>query len=283
MNFKYLKLIFISLSLFFIFSFSLLNKDETNVYRINYKERKFYFNIQSFIQEKPFLRYMDFIKKNNISGITLYGLHKTLQVSKVEILHKIKSNLAEISIFIAGENHDFFKNIAENKYLLDYIDGFHIEFEYWNNYKYKFNSKISAFNYFINQLNEIKKLASIYNKKIELYLGWFDSYEANIFFKNIDIFSLHAYVDNENKVVDYLKERLITIYKINIDIPYFILLSSEYQFLGRAVALKGIDSIEKTIYLNFILFLKEQNMISLLDNFAGFYWFTGELTEKVMR
>ena len=139
---KFLFLFFILLlNLSFTINFKfLINNikyyEKSNETILNY-ERKVYFSIQSFQNDNAFERYLDFLKNNRISGITFYGVHKKLKVSPSEIFAKLKEQIPKIEIYIAGDNFDFFKNINDDKNLIQYIDGFHIEYEYWNYFKYK--------------------------------------------------------------------------------------------------------------------------------------------------
>jgi hypothetical protein len=258
------------LSLFF--NFGAKNFSDNLIY-----ERKVYFSIQSFQNDKAFERYLGFLKNNKISGITFYGLHKKLEVSPSVIFAKLKNEIPEIQIFIAGDNFDFFNTLNEDKNLMQYVDGFHIEYEYWNYYKYKKKDRNDAFNYFIEESKKIKILTNENKKKFEAYFGWFNDEEAKSFLPFFDSILLHSYTNQIQKTGQYIFERLLTLSKIDSQIPWFILCSAEKDFMEQTLKEYGLFNLEKLILENI------KPSFDYLKNFKGFYWFTGELVEKAIR
>jgi len=244
--------------------------------QLNY-ERKVYFSIQSFQNDKVFERYLGFLKNYKISGITFYGLHKKLEVSPSIIFAKLKNEIPEIQIFIAGDNFDFFKTTNDDINLMQYVNGFHIEYEYWNYYKYKKKDRKDAFNYFIEESKKIKILADENNKKFEAYFGWFTEEEAKSFVPFYDNILLHSYTNQIQKAGEYIFERLLILSKIDNQIPWFILCSAEKDFMERSLKEYGLSNLEKLILENI------RTGLDYLKNFKGFYWFTGELLERVVR
>lgn len=254
---------------------------------LNY-ERKFYFSIQSFQNDKSFDRYLKFLLNTKASGITFYGFHKKIEINPVLILAGLKEKIDDLQIFIAGDNFDFFKTISENDELMNFIDGFHIEYEYWNYYKYKKKDRIEAFNFFIEESKKISLLAKEKNKKLEAYFGWFNEDEAKSFLPIYDFILLHAYTKEPQNVWQYIQDRFIILNKINSDFVWSVLCSAEPDFMQQSLKQYGIDKLEEIIFGNIETNLKIYNSISnqdfnYLKNFKGFYWFTGELVEKAIR
>lgn len=278
----------IIITLFFLFFFLLPlflnfssanfsdNNEKFNDTKLNY-ERKVYFLIQSFQSDKAFERYLDFLKNRKISGITFYGLHKKSEISPSVIFEKLKKELPEIQIYIAGDNYDFFKKINEDKILMQYVDGFHIEYEYWNYYKYKKKDRNDAFYYFIEESKKIKILTNENNKKFESYFGWFTEEEAKFFLPFYDFILIHAYTKEASKVNQYISERLTILNKIDNQINWFVLCSAEKDFMEQSLKEYGLDKLEKLILEDI------KPSFEYLKNFKGFYWFTGELLEKTIK
>ncbi len=271
---KYLIFLLYLFIIVLTFSFS-KTLDSENEY-VSY-QRKMYFTIQSFQSEQSFLRYLNFIKKYNITGITFYGFHNKITTDPKIILLRLRQEIYNLEICIAGENFEFFNNLVQNQEILDLIDGFHIEYEYWNYYKYKKKDRNDAFNFFISESRKIKELAISKNKMTEAYFGWFTNEEFNIFKSFFDLILIHAYTKKEEDVPKYIFERLNIIK--NSQIPFYILCSAEKDFMEERIKLDGIKKIEKNILENISFILSKDYM----KNFKGFYWFTGELIEKIVR
>ncbi|HPC38826.1 MAG TPA: hypothetical protein PLF21_05910 [Exilispira sp.] len=262
---------------------------------MNY-ERKIYFTIQSFSNEDSFEKYLLFLKNNKVSGITFYGLHKKLKFEPSKIFARLKNEINDLQIYIAGDNFDFFKQISEDKELMKYVSGFHIEYEYWNYYKYKKKNREEAFNYFIEESKKIKDLTNKNNIKFEAYFGWFNQVEANSFINLFDSISIHAYTKNPEDVGNYIKERIITLYKTNNSFQWFVLCSAERDFMKESIEKYGLEKLEKMIlesikatinnstftnilsnpFSNYGANSDYSNFVDYLKNFRGFYWFTGE-------
>lgn len=265
------------LTLFSLFvSFSFNNFFNENMQDVNY-QRKMYFTIQSFQAEQSFLRYLNFIKNYNVTGITFYGFHKKTSVDPKIILSRLRGEIPNLEIYIAGENFEFFYNLSQDEELLKLIDGFHIEYEYWNYYKYKKKDRIEAFNFFEQESKKIKELAISKDKMTEAYFGWFTKEEFDIFKSYFDFISIHAYTKKEEDVPKYIFERLNIIK--NYQMPFYILCSAEKDFMEERIRLDGIEKVEKNILEN----INFNHGNDYLKEFMGFYWFTGELIEKIVR
>ncbi len=259
--------------------FSSFNRDD--FYKVGEIKRGFYLTIQSILTDSNFKKYTDFLNLIGCDELIIYGIHKELGYKDrlFGIISRLKFLFPEMKIFIAGENYQFFYDFSKDLKLLSLIDGFYLEYEFWNPHKYKVNSREHALRIFMENLLKIKTLTNEKDILLTSYFGWFKKEEAEQFTDLLDSILIHAYLSQSDNVYDYIKERFEIIYNIKKDSSIYLIFSAENQYFYTILKEKGIKEIENQIYLN----LKNDLNMDMIKNIKGFYWFTLEFCEKIYK
>ena len=219
--------------------------------------------------------WLPLLKAWDLDGIVLYGAHRYLPASRktVDRLRELRAGLPGLSVYVAGENAEFFRALAADTGWSASIDGFHYEFEYWNFAQYRYASRADAFARALDDLGGIRALADERNQPLEMYLGWFDAAEADLLLPLLDRVLLHAYVREAGAVLPYAADRIRLVSARKRPLDWRILLSAEGDFMGDILKAKGQEAVEAEV-------------VAALEGtagFAGVHWFTAELVRTAAR
>jgi hypothetical protein len=202
-------------------------------------------------------------------NLVIYGSHKELENSRrlVQMIDTMKSVMPTLTVALAGETPELFARVLKDSRLTAAIDGFNYEFEYWNYAVYGYPSRADAFNRALDDLGQIKLLASGRRLFVEAYLGWFDAGEATKLLPLLDRLLLHSYAADPVSIAALASDRIVMISAIAPDLPWLLLLSAESRFSGPALKALGFEMLESAVTRA----LRGQS-----PGFSGIHWFTAE-------
>jgi len=258
-------------------------------------------------------RLLEFTVRNGFDKIILYDLHKinknyTLaDRTKNEILarfiFKAKTDYNLKGVGGSGESADFFLT-AIHAYNMSRInpverfDTYNLEYEYWKkddseiggyyceNYLKK-NGKTcdreNTFNFFINSLKIMKKLAEENSNKVtvEAYVGKYLKHEIKEITKYVDRLLVHVYVKNPMNGFSSANERLKYLAQTNIKMPKIsIIYSSEILFMGGWLKYYSLNKAED-IFIK-TMREKDQNLFSKI-NFTDFTYYNYSYLAKSVK
>ncbi|MDG1397331.1 MAG: hypothetical protein P8P88_03000 [Polaribacter sp.] len=256
---------------------------------------------------------LNFTAENGFDKIILYDLHKINKIysladkTKNEILarfiFKAKTDYNLKGVGGSGESADFFITAihAYNMSRLNPIerfDTYNLEYEYWKkdeseiggyyceNYLKK-NGKTcdreNTFNFFINSLKIMKKLAQENSNKVtvEAYVGKYLEHEIKEITKYVDRLLVHVYVQNPISGFNFANERLAYLAKTNTKMPKIsIIYSSEILFMGGWLKYYSLNKAEE-IFIN-TMREKDQNLFSKI-NFTDFTYYNYSYLAKSVK
>jgi len=252
---------------------------------------------------------LSFAKNNKFSTLILYQLNKVDKRFSLsdprknnilaEFISKAKTKFNMQQIGACGESATFFtdridvynssRNNANEKF-----DIYNLEYEYWSKkasgidgyycVNYLEENKMpctrqGSFNYFIDNLKELKSLsnASKHKIKIEAYVGYYTQKEVKEITKYCDRLLIHAYGKNPKSCFTSAKKNLENLFNTNSKIKASILFSTTMDKLGYWLKFESIGSCETQFY-------KEMNVrnINLQKrlNLDGFSYHTYSFLEK---
>jgi hypothetical protein len=256
---------------------------------------------------------LDFSVKNGFDKIILYDLHKINKIytlsdrSKNGILarfiFKAKINYNLKGVGGSGESSAFFKNAihAYNMSRLnpnERFDTYNLEYEYWKkddsevggyyceNYLKKNGkncNRENTFNFFINSLKVMKKLAKENNHKVtvEAYVGKYLEHEIKEIIKYVDRLLVHVYVKNPMNGFSSANERLSYLAQTNIRMPKIsIIYSSEILFMGGWLKYNSLKKAEQ-IFIDSIR-EKDKKLFSKI-NFTDFTYYNYNYLSKSIK
>jgi hypothetical protein len=250
-----------------------------------------------------------FAKKNNFGTLILYQLNKVDKRFSLadprknnilaEFIAKAKIKFGISKVGASGEAASFFttridiynntRNKPEEKF-----DIYNLEFEYWSrkassdegyyceNYLRENDlpcNRFGSFNYFIENLKELKRLTSK-NKHaitVEAYVGFYNQNEIKEISNYCDRLLIHAFGKTPKLCFVSARKNLENLNKINSKIKTTILFSTTMKQMGYWLKFDSLQNGEKN-------FFKEMNKknINLKKNlnFDGFSYHTYSFLEK---
>lgn len=249
-----------------------------------------------------------FAKRNNFKTLILYQLNKVDKKWDLkdprknnilsEFITKAKVKFSVQNIGASGESASFFTatidpyNNSRNK-AIEKFDIYNLEYEYWSrkasgpNGYYCVNyleenktpcNRNGSFNYFINNLKELKKLSknSTHNINIEAYLAYFSQKEIASIVNYCD--RLIIQTSGKSPIVSYkfAKKSLDHLSKINTKIKTSILYSTRMDNMGYWFKTNSLKTAEQ----QFFKALNSNNSDKNSINFDGFSYHTYSFLEK---
>lgn len=250
-----------------------------------------------------------FAKRNNFKTLILYQLNKVDKKWALadprknnilsEFITKAKLKFSVQNIGASGESATFFtdvinpynntRNKAEEKF-----DIYNLEFEYWSkkasgpNGYYCVNyleenampcTRNGSFNYFINNLKELKKLATenIHNIKVEAYLGYYSEQEISAIVKYCD--RLIIQTSGKTPLISYkfAKKSLTHLSKINSKVKTSILYTTNMNQMGFWFKSNSLESGEEAF---FNAMNANNSQLKKTINLDGFSYHTYSFLEK---
>lgn len=252
---------------------------------------------------------LKFAKKHQFSILILYQLNKVdkrfsltnpeLNISLAEFIAKAKTKFGILQIGASGESASFFtdridvynntRNKPEEKF-----DIYNLEYEYWSNKAsgdggyYCINyleekgvtcDRQGSFNYFLDNLKEMKSLANenIHEIKIDAYVGYYTTDELSEIIKYCDRLIIHAYGKNPKLCFVTAKKNLEKLYQINSKIKASILFSTRMNHMGYWLKHDSLESGE-TLFVDKMQSVNLQLKKRL--NLDGFSYHTYSFLEK---
>jgi hypothetical protein len=252
---------------------------------------------------------LSFAKSNNFTSLILYQLNKVDKRLPLidprknnvlsEFIAKAKLKYDITSIGASGESASFFTNriqVYNNSRSKpeEKFDVYNLEFEYWSkkassdggyyceNYLRDNNqpcSRIGSFNYFINDLKELKRLSNESNHKVEIdaYVGYFTKNEILEISNYCDRILLHTSGKSPKMCFSSAKKSLEILSKIKSKIKTSIFFSTRMNNMGYWLKFDSLDSGEA----NFFDVMKIKNSsLKKNINIAGFSYHTYSFLEK---
>lgn len=290
--------IFKSLVLFFLFTFSVIAQtsnpikpDIRAIYIDNFS------NILGSNHQE--IKLFEWLEKHEINAIILYDLHKIARRFDMgnpkenqvlaNFIKKAKEEYNIKRVSASGENPTFFNEVihrynVSRKSKSERFDVYNLEFEYWNTkpnneggyycttYLKKKNIKCSregSFEYYLQTLKEMKRLAKELDDSIEIeaYIGNFNKKEIIELDKVVHRLLIHDYVRDVNRLFPYVKKRLDLIDEIDSKIKVSLIFSSEMNFLGKWFKSHTVRNAEKLFFKELI---QEEEKLLNHFNFEGF-------------
>lgn len=209
---------------------------------------------------------LNYAQSNGFTYLTLYELHlvhATNDLTTVPtslplatFISKAKTIYGIVEIGAAGENFWWFDNIISVYNSIhanpnERIDVYNFEFEFWNlgsvgPGQYYCTTYLTpggyscdtsgAFAFYMKDLTSLDSLAAIDGVTSELYVGWFNQYQALQMINVVDRILLHSYVANVNNVYSYTQTRLSYLGSGSNVVDVMPIFSSESAFLGPWLA-----------------------------------------------
>ena len=205
---------------------------------------------------------LNYAQQNGFTYLALYQLHVVnashdlttvpTSVPLATFISKAKTLYGVQQVGACGENAGFFTNVISiynsiHPNPAEKIDVYNLEFEFWNTGsvgpgQYYCTTYLTpggyscdtsgAFAFYMQQLNSIDSLALADGTTSEIYVGWFNAYQAQQMAAVADRVLLHSYVTNVNNVYSYAQTRLSYLGSGNDTIHVLPIFSSEPAFLG---------------------------------------------------
>ncbi|MAD97471.1 MAG: hypothetical protein CMB99_09120 [Flavobacteriaceae bacterium] len=207
----------------------------------------------------------EFAAQHEITELILYDLNKVNQrfwlgdSTKNQVLAdfiveaKTKYGIKRISA--SGESGIFFIEAihpynVSRKNKIERFDIYNLEYEYWNypqsvpggyycetylkNAQLKCNRK-NSFKYYIQSLDVMRMLADEldHDIKVEAYIGNFKKSEVKKIILHVDRLLVHDYVKREERLFEYVEQRLHHLEDAKANIEISILYSMESRYLGK--------------------------------------------------
>lgn len=244
---------------------------------------------------------LSYAKSNDFNYLILYNTAKihrekypldTKEGSSVwkHFIHKAKSDFAIEKIGVVGEKAASFTpaisyNKIVNQILIDRIDVFNLEFEFWNKRLYSpmgyycttYLSKLrydctndGAFMFYIQQLKEMRKMTANSSVQIETYIGNPSDEQLVLIAKNVDRLLIHYYRDSIDRIASYKLNRLMVLQKTNPKLKIAPIFSSRENHSGPWLKTHKIDELP-TRFFKQLKSIPEINSKSL--NFDGHIWY----------
>lgn len=247
------------------------------------------------------LELLNYAKQNNFNYLILYNtafiqrnLYPLDQLQGIEIwrafIKKAKNEYGVSKIGIVGEKAASFipaliynEKVAYSKG--EKIDVFNIEFEFWNarltnnsgyyclSYLAKNGFECSAegaFQFYAEQLDELKKLGKLAQTETETYIGNPNDEQLAILSTKIDRLLIHYYRTNVDRIAFYKLNRLQVIAKENPKLKIAPIFSSRENHLKPWLNTHAIDEV-KPIFFNQLKSIPDIKQESL--NFDGIVWY----------
>lgn len=252
---------------------------------------------------------LGFAKKYGFNCLVLYELNKVHKqypltnktsnsiLAKFISLAKADYNIKEIAA--VGEATSFFNDIIDvynNSRTSQYekFDVYNLEFEYWSanatgndgyyceNYLQYNNftcDRAGAFKYFMNDLKDLKQLASKskHKIKVEAFVGYFLENELKEIVKYADRIIVESYDKNPKLCYSITKSRLAYLASLPKNIETSILFSATMTHMGYWLKYNSLDKSEKD-FLNEMK-TKNSTYVSKLTNLR-FGYHTYSFLEK---
>ncbi len=244
---------------------------------------------------------LTYARDSGFTTLSLYGLQAILKENTItetitqqlsNFIFKAKTNYSIKCITAVGECADFFRNVISvynhfRPLKHQRIDACNLEFEFWNyvaiggegqeNYCTYYLKKSGekcdvkgAYNYYIQQLSEIHKLATADSCLCETYVGYVDAHQAKEIAALVDRVLIHAYVLIPFTTYDDSYERLSFFGGTKDTTNIILIFSSEPKFMGNW--LKNHE--ESTVFKTYVgLYNIIKNHFKLHLNLIGYQWF----------
>ena len=250
-----------------------------------------------------------FAKRNNFKTLILYQLNKVDKIWNLndprknnilsEFIAKAKTKYSIQNVGASGESSSFFtdvidpynntRNNADEKF-----DIYNLEYEYWSkkasgpNGYYCVNyleessmpcSRNGSFNYFIDNLKELKKLSknNIHNIKVEAYLGYYSQKEITEIVKHCDRLIIQTSGKTPNISYKFAKKSLALISNIKNKIKTSILYTTRMDQMGHWFKSNSLKTAEQQFFNAMDINNKQLKETINLD---GFSYHTYSFLEK---
>ena len=244
---------------------------------------------------------LSYAKSNGFNYLILYNTSKihrqkyplnTKEGSNVWklFIRKAKFEFAIEKIAVVGEKAASFSPVIKynqivNQKLIDRIDVFNLEFEFWNKRLYSpmgyycttYLSKQrydctneGAFKFYIQQLKEMRKMTANTSVEVETYIGNPSDGQLALIAKNVDRLLIHYYRKNIDRIASYKLNRLMVLQQTNPRLKIAPIFSSRENHSGPWLKTHKIDELP-------ILFFKQLSSIPEINfkslNFDGHIWY----------
>lgn len=244
-------------------------------------------------REDSLFEYIDY---HNFNSITLYNLHN-LDFTSIQQMNDLQRFISDARILYnvteitaVAENAWFFENkiipYNQNSNFNEQFNVFNLEFEFWvpsavSGYyctTYLQSASLTcdesgAFQFYMQELEAIKSIASQYDIMTEVYLGWFNQNQADQIKLYADRVLLSNYQLNPQNCFDVSLQRLEYLGNSSPTIKVAGLFSSENDFLGPWLNTNDddLDSV-------YSIYSSEYNLLNGTwksnINLIGQQWFT---------
>lgn len=243
---------------------------------------------------------LNYAQQNGFTYLALYELqivHASNDLTTVltsqplaTFILKAKTMYSILEVGACGENFWWFDNIISVYNTIhsnpnEKIDVYNLEFEFWNTGsvgpgQYYCTTYLTpggfscdttgAFGFYMKELTSIDSLAAIDGVTSEIYVGWFNAWQASQMILKADRILLHSYVTNVNNVYSYTQTRLSYLGSGAGIVDVMPIFSSEPGFLGPWLSLNPEPGAYTSYTNDFAL---ETGLWKTNINLLGYQWF----------